>query len=126
MTIARISVLALILLLLLALACSSEDTTEPIPAEPNTVSARPTAAPEPTIPPVASVAPTQSPAPTATAESEEMDLDIVTLLPFDAIPAVLDPTFISGEEADAKLTELLKDRSQRDADNATAAGRQRP
>ena len=120
MTIARISVLALTLLL--ALACSSEDTTEPALAEPNTVSARPTAAPEPTSPPVASVAPTQPPAPTAAAESEEMDLEIVTLLPFDAIPAVLDPTFISAAEADAKLTELLKDRSQRDADKALLLG----
>lgn len=122
MTTARISVLALTLLLLLALACSSEDTTEPTAVEPNTVSARPAAAPEPTSPPVVSVAPTQPPAPTAAAESEEMDLDIVTLLPFDAIPAVLDPTFISAEEADAKLTELLKDRSQRDADNALLLG----
>ena len=51
-----------------------------------------------------------------------MDLEIVTLLPFDAIPAVLAPTFISAEEADTKLTELLKDRSQRDADNALLLG----
>ena len=119
MIIARRSLLALTLLLLLALACSSEDTTEPALAEPNTVSARPTAAPEPTSPPVA---PTQPSAPTAAAEPEEMDLEIVTLLPFDAIPAVLDPTFISAEEADAKLTELLKDRSQRDADKALLLG----
>ena len=122
MTIARISALALTLLLLVAVACSSEDATEPSPTEPDTASTQPAAAPEPTSPPVASAAPTQPPSPTATAEPEELDLEIVTLLPFDAIPAVLEPEFISAEEADSKLAELLKDRSQRDADAALLAG----
>lgn len=111
MTIARISALALTLLLLAVVACSSEDAAEP-----------PTAEPEPTSPPVASAAPTQPPSPTAIPEPEEQDLEIVTLLPFDAIPAVLDPVFISAEEADAKLTEMLEGRSRRDADNALLAG----
>ncbi len=122
MTIARISALALAILLLMAVACLSEDTAAPSPAEPDTASTQPAAAPEPTSPQVASAAPTQPPSPTATAEPEELDLEIVTLLPFDAIPAVLEPEFISAEEADSKLAELLKDRSQRDADAALLAG----
>ena len=122
MTITRISVLALVLLLMVAVACSSEDEAGPSQAEPRAVSAQPTTAPEPTSPPVASAAPTQPPSPTATAEPEEQDLEIVTLLPFDAIPAVLDPVFISAEEADAKLAEMLEGRSRRDADAALLAG----
>ena len=34
------------------------------------------------------------------AKDEKMDLEIVTLLGFDAIPAILDPEFVSVEEAD--------------------------
>ena len=116
MTIARISVLVLTLLLLVAVACSSEDAAERSSMESQTASAQPTTAPAPTSPPVVSAAPTQPPPPTATAEPEEMDLEIVTLLPFDAIPAVLEPEFISAEEADARLSELIEGRSRRDAD----------
>ena len=122
MSITRISVLALMLLLLVGVACSSEDAAEPSVAEPRAESAQPTTAPEPTSPPVASAAPTQTLAPTATAAPEEMDLEIVTLLPFDAIPAVLDPVFISAEDADAKLAEMLDDRFQRNADQALLKG----
>ena len=35
---------------------------------------------------------------------------------------MLDPVFISADEADVKLTELLEGRSRRDADNALLAG----
>ena len=122
MTITRISVLALALLLLVVVACSSEDEAGPSTAEPRAASAQPATAPEPSIPPVASANPTQPPSPTAVPEPEELDLEIVTLLPFDAIPAVLDPEFISAEEADAKLSELLEGRSRRDADKALLAG----
>ena len=122
MTIARIVVPVLTLLLLLAVACSSEDAAEPSAAEPRAASAQPTTAPEPTSPPIASAAPTQPPSPTATAEPEKQDLEIVTLLPFDAIPAVLDPEFISVEEADTELAELFESRSRRDADKALLAG----
>ena len=122
MTIDRISVLALTLLLLAAVACSSQDTDQTAPAEsPQVVSAQPTAA-SLTRPPVTSVAPTQPLSPTAIPEPQEQDLEIVTLLPFDAIPAVLDPVFISADEADTKLTELLEGRSRRDADKALLAG----
>ena len=34
------------------------------------------------------------------AKDEEIDLEIVTLLGFDAIPAILDPQFVSVDEAD--------------------------
>ena len=37
------------------------------------------------------------------AGDDERDLKIVTLLPFDAIPAILEPEFVSAEEADAEL-----------------------
>ena len=123
MTIARISVLALTLLLLVAVACSSEDAAEPSQTSPQqTASVQPTTAPEPTSPPVASAAPTQPPSPAAIPDPEELDLEIVTLLPFDAIPAVLDPEFISADEADTKLAELLEGRSRRDADKALLTG----
>ena len=34
---------------------------------------------------------------------EELELEIVTLLPFDAIPAISNPTLITADEADAVL-----------------------
>ena len=40
---------------------------------------------------------------TVASEEEERDLEIVTLLPFDAIPAILEPEFVSAEEADEQL-----------------------
>ena len=122
MTITRIVVLALAIMLLVVVGCSSEDEAGPSQAEPRAASAQPTTAPEPTSPPVASAVPTQPLAPTATAEPEEMDLEIVTLLPFDAIPAVLDPVFISADEADAKLAEMSEKRFQRSADQALLKG----
>ena len=39
-------------------------------------------------------------APEGDGVEEEMDLEIVTLLGFDAIPAILDPEFVSLAEAD--------------------------
>ena len=122
MTLFRISALTVALLLPLALACSSEDATDPSPTKPpQVVSAQPTTAPSPTKAPVALTAPTEPPA-TATAEIEEQDLKIITLLPFDAIPAVLTPEFISAEETDSRLAELLEGRSRRDADQALLQG----
>ena len=104
MIIARIIALAVSLALTLSVACSSEDAAEPSPTEP---------------PQAAS---TQPPSATATAKAEERDLEIVTLLPFDAIPAVLDPEFISAGEADAKLAEMFENGARRDAGKAPLSG----
>lgn len=126
MSIARMSVLAVALLFTLTVACSSEDAGQTDSSEPSRiVSDQPTAAPSPASAPVALVATTAPPdssPPTATAVPKERELEIVTLLPFDAIPAVLDPVFISADEADTKLAELLEDRSRRDTDKALLAG----
>ena len=107
MIIARIIALAVSLALTLAIACSSEDAAEPSPTEP---------------PQAVSAAPTQPMSPTAIPEPEELELEIVTLLPFDAIPAVLDPEFISVGEADAKLAEMFENGARRDAGKALRAG----
>ncbi len=57
----------------------------------------PTAAPE-----TAATSDASAPV-TAASEAEERDLKIVTLLPFDAIPAILEPEFTTAEDADAQL-----------------------
>ena len=113
--------IAACLLLAAAIACSSPPaplptptptaTATPVPAPPPTA----TAAPSPTTAPVPT--PTSAPAPPpppAASDAEptvraslvgapERDLEIVTLLPYDAIPAILAPEFITAEEADEKL-----------------------
>ena len=109
MTIFRLSLFAVALLALASVACASEDAVEP---PQDAASARPTSAgAQSPAPAAATAAPTQSPSPTAapTAALEEPDLDIVTLLPFDAIPAVLDPVFISAEDAEAELAKRNED-----------------
>ena len=132
MIVSRLSLLAVALLTLASIACASEDVAEPSqavasalptvdpaqsPAQ-TTASARPTTAPTQVSSPAQTTAsarpttaPTQVSSPTAapTAAPEELDLDIVTLLPFDAIPAVLDPVFISAEDAEAELTKRSDD-----------------
>ena len=40
---------------------------------------------------------------TVESEEEGRDLEIVTLLPFDAIPAILEPEFVDVAEADEQL-----------------------
>ncbi len=120
-------------LILAATACSSAsdapgtpgDSAPPAPPSP---AATQQAASAPTSPPVsAATAPaatgvpataTSTAAPTATSapaspppaasdaeppETVERDLEIVTLLPYDAIPAILQPEFITADEADEKL-----------------------
>ena len=85
-----------------ATAESSAITPVPTPTEikavaspPPTVSATETRAVAP--------APTKEKVPEATStpipDRSYLDLEIVTLLPRDAIPAILDPSFISAEEA---------------------------
>ena len=126
-----ITTLAAVSLIALAVACSSGENETPQQPEPQeaptsapaaSASAQPTAAPaavstSTSVP--ATAAPTSTAAPTASAaspsssdasapatvasEDEERELKIVTLLPFDAIPAILDPEFISAEEASEDL-----------------------
>ena len=79
-------------------------TPAPTPTRTET---RAAASPTPTA--AATTTRTATPAPTEekvtestpepTSESAYRDLEIVTLLPRDAIPAILDPSFISAEEA---------------------------
>ena len=120
-----ITTLVAIGLIALAVACSSSETETPAQAEPQEA---PTSAPaasvraqSTTAPPTTAPAPTSTsaPAPTAAAssaatsdasapatvssEDEERELKIVTLLPFDAIPAILEPEFISAEVASEEL-----------------------
>ena len=49
------------------------------------------------------VVPSSTPGPADTGPKEELELEIVTLLPFDAIPAISNPTLITADEADAVL-----------------------
>lgn len=72
-----------------------------------TSTAAPTSAP-PAAPPAAAATSAPAPPPPAASDAEppetvERDLEIVTLLPYDAIPAILQPEFITVEEADEKL-----------------------
>ena len=90
-------------------------TTAPAPPQPTptplpvTASATATVAPppSPTAVSAASEPSEQSGASSvsdsAPPETVERDLRIVTLLPYDAIPAILRPEFVSAEDADAEL-----------------------
>ena len=80
-------------------------TSTSVPAMPDPTSTSlpaPTAAPASPSPQSAATSDASAPA-TVTSEAEERDLKIVTLLPFDAIPAILEPEFTTAEEADAEL-----------------------
>ena len=120
-----ITTLVAISLIALAVACSSSETETPAQAEPqeapNSAPAASVRAQPTTPPPTTAPAPTSTsaPAPTAAAssaatsdasapatvssEDDERELKIVTLLPFDAIPAILEPEFISAEVASEEL-----------------------
>ena len=63
----------------------------------------PTAAPVPTSTPVAST-PSPTVAPTETASSTGIGPeDIIAILPMDAIPAILDPQFLSAASAEDQM-----------------------
>ena len=86
-----------IALVTLAAACATESAVPPTSTfAPEPVVAA-TDTPNPTVPPTATEPPpTEPPAPTqkpAVATAPERDLDIVTLLPFDGIPAIDNPQF---------------------------------
>ena len=72
-----------------------------------TSTASPTSAPAPISPPATATSIPAPPPPAASdaepPETVERDLEIVTLLPYDAIPAILQPEFITADEADEKM-----------------------
>ena len=106
-------------------AAAPTETTKPVAATAPTETVRPVAQAQPaastptaTTPPATSTpaTPTSEPSPTATTDTptpasapsagdKDMteyikSLDIKTLLGFDAIPAILEPTFVDADEAD--------------------------
>ena len=106
----QIVISALVLVLILT-ACGSE-TAEPPTATPESeppvpiatsppkveaTQPKPTQPPEPTPTPAATEPPTPTEEPVA-ATAPERDLDIVTLLPFDGIPAIDNPHFFPDLE----------------------------
>ena len=84
-------------------------TSSPAPTATAESTAAAAAAPSPTSTPTAAPAPTETPrpaaSPTATPEPEpgeedrSSSLKVITVLPFDAIPAILDPSFVTGDDA---------------------------
>ena len=120
----RLAVSITVCLLLASAACSSgtdAPTATPIPPASPVPTELPPTPPSAPAPPTATVVPvplptsppptpTSAPAPPPPAASDaeppetvERDLEIVTLLPYDAIPAILQPEFITADEADEKL-----------------------
>ena len=84
-------------------AAVSTSTSVPATVAPTSTSApAPTAAPASPAPQSVATSDASAPA-TVTSEDEERDLEIVTLLPFDAIPAILEPEFVSAEVASEEL-----------------------
>ncbi len=102
-------VLVLAIATLVSAACGPRTTDEPTPTESTAIPGiTPTQTPSedenPTSIPTATPSPTaeeQGPTakPTPIIDRSYRDLKIVTLLPQDAIPAILDPTFLDAEEA---------------------------
>ncbi len=108
--------LALVTLVVIALVVTNFTGDDPAPAPAPT--ATPSAAgpvgpdtqPAPTDAPTATAtapdAPTAQPTPTSTPSvNMDRDLQIVTLLRKDAIPAILEPEFLTIAEADGQMTE---------------------
>ncbi len=116
---AAAAALALVLALA-ALACGGSDPETPpaAPTQPPATEPAATAATEPSgmateTPAPATEAPATEPAATTAAtpaepeeprEPGDPDLEIVTLLPPDAIPAIDNPRFVTAEDADRQLT----------------------
>ena len=75
-------------------------TSTSVPAAPAPTS---TSAPAPTAAPATAATSDASAPATVSSEDDDRELKIVTLLPFDAIPAILEPEFISAEIADEDL-----------------------
>ena len=93
-------------LLLFAAACDSQDATTDSVDTP-----APSVTPLPTItsPPTSTPAPTLTPEPTPTEETPDFrpgPEDIITLLPYDAIKAILEPRFVDVEWAEQQMSDL--------------------
>lgn len=95
----------------LAIACGGADGPESTPdastpatetATPDASAATATATPDATPPTTATPAPTPSPTQTP-APDPDAGLEIVTLLPPDAIPAIDDPAIVPAAAADEQL-----------------------
>lgn len=92
---------AALVVALLALACGGNDAPAPATAEPTASEADATAATEsPATTPTPSPSPATTPAPV---EAPEPELEIITVLPPDAIPAIDDPAIVSAAAADEQL-----------------------
>lgn len=114
MTRALTAALVTLVLGLATLACGGSDPEEPPAAATQPVSteaaATAAAAETATTPASATEAPATEPATTEATTSAEPrepgdpDLEIVTLLPPDAIPAIDNPRFITAAEADKQLS----------------------
>ena len=100
---ARAALLAAALAALLAMACGGADGPESTPdasvaPDPATTTATPDATTPATPTPPPTPSPTQTPAP-----DPDAGLEIVTLLPPDAIPAIDDPAIVPAAAADEQL-----------------------
>lgn len=100
---ARAALLAAALAALLAVACGGADGPQSTPdasvaPDPATTTATPNATPPTTATPAPTPSPTQTPAP-----EPDAGLEIVTLLPPDAIPAIDDPAIVPAAAADEQL-----------------------
>ena len=102
---ARAALLAVWMAALLAVACGGADAPESTPdASVAPDPATETATPDATTPATATATPTPTPSPTQTpAPDPDASLEIVTLLPPDAIPAIDDPAIVSAAAADEQL-----------------------
>lgn len=100
---ARAALLAAALAALLAMACGGADGPESTPdASVAPDPATTTATPDATTPATATATPTPSPTQTP-APDPDASLEIVTLLPPDAIPAIDDPAIVPAAAADEQL-----------------------
>ena len=98
---ARALAVAVTALALLALACGGNDAPVATPtAEPAATTPVATTAAEPPATPSPSPTAADTPAP---AEPPEPELEIVSVLPPDAIPAIDDPAIVSAAVADEQL-----------------------
>ena len=97
---ARAALLAAALGALLAVACGGADGPQSTPdaSAPAMETATPNATPPTTATPAPPPSPTQTPAP-----NPDASLEIVTLLPPDAIPAIDDPAIVPAAAADEQL-----------------------